>query len=107
MKTILKKKLYNGMVELRDYERDNLVRRQESVKIILDNSLPESGQYMILSVAQLKKGKPINTQHSIYNQGQTYKLIGWRWQPTGRIEEQISIDYDTKLKLKKIWDKLK
>lgn len=85
MKTITKKKIFNGMVELREYERDKLVRLNTPVKILLGDD------YMILSVAELKKGTYVNTQHSIINPGQTYRMIGWRWKPTPYRDPQISL----------------
>lgn len=98
MKIIYKKKIYNGMAELRDYEVERLLINKDSVKIIIDN------EYMVLTPTELKiKGRISNTQYSIYNEGQTYKLIGYRWKPTGRLEEQITIPFDVKTRLAEAW----
>lgn len=101
LKVIYKKKIYNGMCELRDYEVNNLVNKNQEVKIIIGD------EFMILTPSELKQGKVINTQHSIYNKGQTYKLIGYRWRPTGRLDEQITMPFATRLRLGEIWRNLK
>lgn len=85
MKTIVKKKIYNGMAELRDYEVQRFIKLNQPVRIIIGD------EYMDLTVAELKKGHINNTQHSIINNGQTYKLIGWRWNPTPLRDPQISM----------------
>jgi hypothetical protein len=88
MKKIFKKKIYNGMCELRDYEVKKYIERNTPVRIVIGD------EYMDLSVAELKKGKVTNTQHSIINEGQTYKLIGWRWKGIPYRDPQISLFVD-------------
>lgn len=87
MKTIIKKKIYNGMCELRDYEVKRYIQQNTPVRIIIDDN------YMDISVAQLKQGKVNNTQHSIINPGQTYRLVGFRWHPTPYRDPQASLFY--------------
>jgi hypothetical protein len=100
MNIIYKKKIYNGMAELRDYERDRFIKSGKPLKVIFND------EFMMLTPAQLKKGIFINTQKSIINAGQTYNIYGWRWKPTGRIEEQFSIPFDVKSRLAEEWKKL-
>lgn len=86
LKVLEKKKIYRGMVEIKDYELDRCIKEGISVKFIYD------GKYMIKTPSALKKDKIfINTQHSIINDGQTYAVYGYRWKPTGMIEEQVSM----------------
>lgn len=93
MKHIYKKKIFNGMVELREYERDRFVRLDQPVRIFVGD------EYMDLTVAELKKGTYINTQHSIYNPNQTYKMLGWRWKGKPYRDPQVSLFPDvSKLK---------
>ena len=95
------------MAELRSYERDRYVANNIPVRIVVDNiDMPENGQYMDLSVAQLKKGINSGSQQSIYNPGQTYDLIGYRWHPTGKEEEAFAIDYNVKSRLSDEWKKI-
>lgn len=76
MKVIYKKKIYQGKVELRDYELRKLLLDKESVKIWVGD------EYMDLTYRDLKtKGSISNTQYSIINEGQTYRLIGFDWKP--------------------------
>lgn len=89
MKTITKKKIFNGMVELREYERDKFVRLNTPVKVIVGD------EYMVLTVSELKKGTYINTQHSIINPNQTYRMLGWRWHGTPYRDPQASLVYST------------
>jgi hypothetical protein len=86
MNIIYKKKIYLGMAELKSFEREKFILTGKPLKIIYND------EYMMLTTSQLRKGKFINMQKSIINEGQTYAIYGWRWKPTGRIEEQISID---------------
>jgi hypothetical protein len=102
MRTFEKKKLYKGLIELRDYEIENAIKENESVKLIYD------GQFMILTPTKLKKEKIfINTQKSIINDGQTYHIYGFRWKPTSRLDEQVEINFDTRTKLSEIWKEVK
>lgn len=98
MKTVHKKKLYNGKVELRDYEVDRLVKHKLSVRVFVGD------EYMDLTPSQLKRGIVVNTQHSIYNEGQTYKLIGYEWKGKKYKEEDTTIPVNVKLRLKEIWE---
>lgn len=109
MRTLIKKKLWLGhTVELRDYEVDNLIKWNKPVKVIIDNpALPEHDEYMILRPAQLKKGRVNNTQHSKFNEGQTYLLVGYKWKGTKpQKEEQVEISLDTRKKLSEMWKKV-
>lgn len=81
------------MVELRDYEINRFVKYKQTIKIIIGS------EYMIFTPSELKKGRVTNTQKSIYNAGQTYKLVGFRWKPEGRMEEQLTIDLSVKQRL--------
>lgn len=93
IKKVYRKKIYLGMVELKDYERDNFVRLNTPVRMIVGD------EYMDISVAELKKGTYINTQYSIHNPGQKYKLLGWRWHGTPYRDPQVSLFPDiSKLK---------
>ena len=100
VKIIEKKKLYNGLTELRDYEIKHAINNNYTIKLVID------GKYMLLTPAKLKQGRITNTQKSIINPGQTYKLVGFRWVPTGMNDEQVSIDFDARLRLKKEWEKI-
>jgi hypothetical protein len=83
MRVIEKKKIYRGMVELRDYELKKLLELKKPVKIRVGD------EYMILRYIDLKtKGKITNTQYSIINEGQKYKLIGFEWKPTKDIDTE-------------------
>lgn len=92
MKTIYKKKIYNGNVELRDYEIKKLSLTHQPIKIVVKN------EYMVLSYDQLiRGGKIVNTQLSQFNPRQTYKLIGYKWNPIPE-NEQLEIggnNYET------------
>jgi hypothetical protein len=57
-KTIEKKKVYNGLGELRDYEIKSAIDNNYAIKLVID------GEYMILKPSDLKKGHITNTQHS-------------------------------------------
>lgn len=89
MKKIFKKKIYNGMVELREYEMKRFIEDGKPIRIVVGD------EYMDLTVAELKKGKFINIQHSIINKGQTYKMYGWRWHGTPYKEPQLELFVDT------------
>lgn len=93
MKTIYKKKIYQGMVELRDYEVNRLITKNQPIRIFVGD------EYMDLSVAQLKKGKVTNTQHSIIYPGQMYKLIGFMWEGKLYKEQDVEINMDIKQRL--------
>lgn len=95
-KTFNKKKIFNGMAELRSIEIDSLPEGY-GAKIVIDS------EFMLLTPSELKRGIDNGTQHSIYNKGQDYKLLGFRWKPTGRIEEQFTIPFDTRAKLSELW----
>ncbi len=93
MKKVYRKKIYLGMVELKDYERDKFIKLNTPVRMIVGD------EYMDISVAELKKGRVINTQYSIHNPGQTYKLIGYKWHGTPYRDPQVSLFPDaSKLK---------
>jgi hypothetical protein len=102
MNIIYKKKIYLGMAELKDFERDKFIATGKPLKVVYND------EYMMLTTAQLKKGKYINQQKSIINKGQTYAIYGWRWNPTGRMEEQVSIDFNSLSKMAEQpgWDAL-
>lgn len=100
MKVIVKKKVYNGMAELRDYEVDRFVKYKQTVKIVIGD------EYMILTPSELRKGRITNTQHSIYDPNQTYKLVGYRWHPKKEIvHEQLSIDTTVMQRLGELFKK--
>lgn len=81
------------MCELRDYEVKKLIMNNTPVRVVIGD------EYMDISVAELKKGRVTNTQHSIINPGQTYRLMGFRWHGTPYREPQISLFPDvSKLK---------
>ncbi len=106
MKVLVKKKLWLGhMVELRDYEVNNFIKYNQTIKVVIDNpDIPEHNQYMILRPAQLKKGRVTNTQYSKFNEGQTYLLIGYKWNgKTIQKDEEIDINFDTRKKLSEMW----
>lgn len=93
IRTIEKKKIYRGMVEIKDYELDKAIALGQSVKFIYD------GKSMTLTPSRLKKEKIfINTQKSIHNEGQTYAIYGYRWNPTDMVDEQLSLN-NTMLKM--------
>lgn len=80
METIVKKKIYMGRVELRDYEVKKFLRNKSTVKVVINNSqIPQHGEFMILTPEELEQGQYINTQFSKYNPGQTYLLRGYKW----------------------------
>lgn len=91
MRKVYKKKLYpiNGILhaELRDFEVNKYVKANTPVRVIIGD------EYMDISVDKLKKGTVTNTQRSIINPGQTYKLIGFRWHPTPYRDPQASLFY--------------
>lgn len=93
MRKIFKKKIYNGMVELREHERDRFVRDETPVRIVVED------YYMDISVAELKKGIYINTQTSRFGT-KPYRMLGWRWKPTPYRDPQVSLFPDAS-KLKK------
>lgn len=106
MRVLIKKKLWLGnTVELRDYEVDNLIKYNQTVKVVIDNpALPEHEEYMLLRPAQLKKGRVNNTQHSKFNEGQMYLLVGFKWKGTKPLkEESVEISIDTRKKLAEMW----
>lgn len=76
------------MAELRDYEVKKYVLNNTPVRIVIGD------EYMDLTVAELKKGRVTNTQHSIINTGQTYRLIGFRWHGTPYKDPQVSLFVD-------------
>lgn len=73
------------MCELRDYEVKRYILNNTPIRVVVGD------EYMDISVAQLKEGKVTNTQHSIINPGQMYKLIGFRWHGTPYRDPQISL----------------
>lgn len=73
------------MCELRDYEVKKYIANNTPVRVIIGD------EYMDISVAELKKGRVTNTQHSIINPGQMYKLIGFRWHGTPYRDPQVSL----------------
>jgi hypothetical protein len=84
MRELHKKKIYKGMVELRDYELRKLLLLKEPVKIWVGD------EYMTLRYIDLKtKGKINNTQYSIINEGQKYKLIGFEWKPFKNLDKPV------------------
>lgn len=94
MRVIYKKKIYNGMVELRSYEVEKLLRLKEKVRIFVGD------EYMDVTPTDLLKGRITNTQHSIINKGQTYKLVGFPWRGTTYKEVDAGMDIDLRLRLK-------
>lgn len=88
MKTLTRKKLYNGnLFEVRSYERDQAIKNGKNVKLIFEN------EYMILTPTQLKKeGQFINTQYSKINSGQTYGMYGYEWKGKPFREEEVSLN---------------
>lgn len=93
MKTVIKKKIWQGMVELRDDEVKKYVGFGKPIKVVVGN------EYMILTTAQLEKGRVTNTQYSIYNEGQKYLLVGFKWKGIPFKEEEAGISTDVKLRL--------
>lgn len=83
MTEVFKKKIYQGKVELRDYEWRKLLEKKEPIKIWVGE------EYMIIPYKELKKGTVTNTQYSIYNKGQTYRLIGFDWKPEANLDKPV------------------
>ena len=54
--------------------------------LTIDDKIKLNEEYMILTLADQKKGKVYNTQHSMFNEGQTYKMIRFPWKIKGEIE---------------------
>lgn len=104
MKVLIKKKIYLGRVELRDYEVDRLVENKITVKVVIDNpEIPEHREYMILTPTELKDGQYINTQFSKFNKGQTYLLRGYKWKGIKNLDEAPSIDINAKKRMSQMW----
>lgn len=107
MKTLLKRKLYNGMVEIRDYQRDRFINSNQKVRFVIDNTdLREHGEEMILTPAQLKKGVYLNTLESRINKGQTYEMYGYQWEgkkPQEPMDQEADINFGVKTRLSQMW----
>lgn len=84
MKFIRKKKIFNGNVELRDYEVERF--KKTGVRVWVND------EFMDLSPKDLRLGKIINTQYSRFNLGQTYKLVGFPWNPNGKQKELFNVN---------------
>lgn len=95
--TITRRKLFNGMFEIRDYEREAGLKTNGKVKLVLEIE-GEPGQEMILTHKQLKNGKFINTQYSKFK-AQTYGIWGYEWKPSVNADEQVSINTDVMQRL--------
>lgn len=83
MKTIYKKKIYLGNVELRDYEVEKF--KKSGVKVWVGQ------EFMELKPKDLRNGKIVNTQFSKINAGQTYRLVAFPWKPQGEQKDLFSI----------------
>jgi len=76
------RRLWHGLASLRDYEVKRLIDNNESV------CLKCGEEEMVLTPEDLLKGfDSTKKQHtSIYNVGQKYKLVDFRWKPTKQME---------------------
>lgn len=97
-------------IEVRAYEL-----HKDKLKLIHCTALDykfcahEKCEYMILSLAQQKKGKFLNTQQSKFPPYSYYGIYKFLWKPKKPIKDldDVSISFDTKTKLSEIWKKVK
>jgi hypothetical protein len=71
------KKLYKGMVEVRDYTVEECIKKGHALRIKFD------GEVMILTPHEMEnniksKSKPIKSR---FHDGSSYILYGYKWNP--------------------------
>ncbi len=101
---ITRKKLYNGFFEVRSYEREKALKLKKPVILVLEKD--GQTEQMTLTYHQLlHDGQFINTQYSKYY-ANTYGIWGYQWKPEIDIDQQVSINMETRQRLAEIWKKI-
>ena len=69
-------KLYKNMIELRDYDVENCIKKDENITVIFNDEKMELTPYEL-------EYKKVSTSHTFKskNGGQDYKLYGYKWLP--------------------------
>ena len=70
------RKLYRGLVEIRDYDVDRCINLNNNLEIVYNDEI------MILSPKELKsKRKSVSNTFNSKMGGKSYKLYGYKWEP--------------------------
>lgn len=87
MKTLVKTKLLDPThIEVREYELGQDLKLIHCFSHDYKNCSHIGESYMILTDAQQKKGKVVNTQTSKFYPFATYRMYKFLWKPKGKIE---------------------
>ena len=85
MKILVRKKIWNGLISLRDYEVNAAIKDNGCI-------VEFNGKRMTLSKQQLQKGFQTNTKKQISKYGtEPYTLIDFKWVPDEENSKQLEL----------------
>jgi hypothetical protein len=76
------KKLYNGCIDVRDYELKKCIEKSENVEVLHEGKIMTIPYHQILKKA-VSKSKLMKSKTG----GKDYHLIGYKWIPDETIEK--------------------
>lgn len=80
---LYREKLYNGMVDIRDYEVNQALKTKKEIRVVVGKD------YMDLSLKKLKRPlKKSEIMRSLHYPDQYYRLYSYLWKPEKKLSEE-------------------